>query len=438
MNEAEKTSSPEAVSVDLTANQTIASVIVPALQIENPEVFECATSSRLQASENSLAAIAPHQRLEIITLIRALSSSNSNLSERVTQLEQALTECLQALQIHKKRSRIAHTVLAQKNDQLAAAQEQIQHQQALIATLTAQLQSSQERAAHLEWEHYLTQASYKEQSQQLIQTENTCRELRTRLTRQQHYTLQLKVALEKCLESKSSYSESEADDVDSIPTDLKSQERFIQVQSFFSKAESIPPWSAQPHFNSGLEPDWAESVLLEDVQTSDYQPPSDCLYCGDDTTLLGTATIEPCSQQTLQELVIDASIVPSELISTTAPEQPLNQDILAEVQLQDLLNVLEIEVTTDSLELPTSVAPDSAISASVQLDQSLKSNLAEDLVDPSESTAPAITQHPQSSQQPINTSNSNWPSPLVYPQHPHKPKKSLAAIELPAFTQSRG
>lgn len=437
MNEAEKTSSPEAVSIDLTANQIIASVIVPALPIENREVVECATSSRLQANENCLAAIAPHQKLAIITLIQALSS-NSNLSERVTQLEQALTECLQTLQIHKKRSRIAHTMLAQKNDQLAAAQEQIQHQQTLIATLTAQLQSSQERAAHLEWEHYLTQASYKEQSQQLIQTENTCRELRTRLTRQQHYTLQLKVALEKCLESKSSYSESAADDVDSIPTDLKSQERFIQVQSFFSKAESIPPWSAQPHFNSELEPDWAESVLLEDVQTSDYQPPSDCLYCGDDTTLLETATLKPCSPQTSQD-VIDASLVPSKLISTTAPEQPLNQDVPAEVQLQDLLNVLEIEVTADSLELPTSVTPDPAISASVQLDQSLNSNLAEDLVDSSELTSSPITQSPsQSSQQPINTSNSNWPSPLVYPPHPHKPKKSLAAIELPTFTQSRG
>lgn len=436
MNEAEKTSSPEAVSVDLTANQTIASVIVPALQIENREVVECATSSRFVASENCLAAIAPHQKLAIITLIQALSS-NSNLSERVTQLEQALTECLQALQIHKKRSRIAHTMLAQKNDQLAAAQEQIQHQQALIATLTAQLQSSQERAAHLEWEHYLTQANYKEQSQQLIQTENTCRELSTRLTRQQHYTLQLKVALEKCLESKSSYSESEAE-VDSIPTDLKSQERFIQVHSFFSKAESIPPWSAQPHFNSKLEPDWAESSLLENVETSDYDPILDCLYCEDDSSSsLETATIEPCSQQTSQD-VIDASLVPSELISTTALEQPLNQDVLAEVQLQDLLNVLEIEVTTDSLELPTSVAPYPAISASVQLNDSLKSNLAEDLVDPSESTAPAITQHPQSSQQPINTSNSNWLSPLVYPPHPHKPKKSLATIELPTFTQSRG
>ncbi len=429
MNKAEKTSSPEAVSVDLTANQTLASVIVPALQIENPEVVECTISSRLKASENWLAAIAPHQKLEIITLIQALSA-NSNLSERVTQLEQALTECFQALQSHKKRSHIAHTMLAQKNDQLAAAQEQIQHQQTLIQTLTAQLQSSQERAAHLEWEHYLTQASYKEQSQQLIQTENTCRELRTRLTRQQHYTLQLKVALEKCLESKSSYSESETDNVDSIPTNLKSQ-----GQSFFSKAESIPPWSAQPHFNSELESHWAESVLLEDVQTSDYQPPSDCLYCEDNATSLETATIELYSQQTSQEFVIDASLVPSELISPTAPEQPLSQNVPAEVQLQDLLNVLEIEVTTDSLELPTSVTPDPAISASVQLDESLKSNLAEDLVDSRESTSPPITQiYSQSSQQPITTSNSNWPSPLVYPPHPHKPKKSLAAIELPTFT----
>lgn len=352
-------------------------------------------------------------------------------------------------------------MLAQKNDELAAAQEQIkilsqetataaqtiQRQQALIENLTPQLQSSQERSAQLEWEHYLTQASHTEQSQQLIQTENTCQELRTRLKRQQQYTLQLKVALEKCLESRSGYQS--ATEIDPMPTDLDSEQgRSIQIQSFFSKDECIPPWSAHP-LPSEVEPSWAES-LLPDVETSYYHSSISDWSDKDLTTSLRVEFITPretdasleeavevktFNQQTVIHVQSDrSSLTPSELLFTTVPEIHSNQDVPAEAaQLQNLLDIHEtyVEVTANPLELPTTVAP-------------CLESLAQDLPNTGELTEKCCVEqaqiHTQFPQQTTNsfTSNSDWPSPLVYPLHPHKPKKSLAAIELPTFTQNRG
>jgi hypothetical protein len=487
--------STAAVHVNLAScnlhNETPVSVVVLESQAENREVIDCATfSNAIEASENCLAQLAPSHRLELFTLIQALRSANSNLLKRVTQLEQSLTECLKALHSSKKYSRVAKSKLTQQTQELAASQEKVkclaaemeashqtaQHQQTLIENLTAQLQSSQERFAQLEWEHYLTQASYTEQSDQLAQTENTCRELRTRLNRQQHYTLQLKVALEKCLETSSGSSYQSEVDIDSISSHTKSEQgRSVQPQSFFSKAESIPPWSAQPEFlTNELERPWAESSHLPDVQTKIYH--QSCIVDWSDEDLSTPATaesipaleidelipleqavgVETVYQQSSEEVsnktgqtleaqhdaVIDVGdrsslLPPVELIETT---ENITESEEAEWQdLQDLLAMVEAG------EKPVIASPEvTTVSASAQLDEPLtESNLAvHHLLDPgSESVSPDETTQIQltSPQQHTSsfTANSNWPSPLIHPSHPPKRRKSLAAIELPTFTQAR-
>ena len=84
--------------------------------------------------------------------------------------------------------------------ELEASHQNVQRQQILIETLTTQLQTGQERLAQMERECFLAQQRYNEQSHQLVQTQSTCRDLQTRLARQQRHTLQFKLALEKCLE----------------------------------------------------------------------------------------------------------------------------------------------------------------------------------------------------------------------------------------------
>lgn len=488
MNEAERINSDfESVnSVNSTAaaqvkpsscsltHQRLASVIVPASQAEQ-EVMNCVTnSSNFEASENFMAELAPSQRLEVVSLIQVLRSSNSNLIEQVTQLEQALSECQAALQSSQKLEQVAQSSLTQKQKELAAAQEQVkclseemessfqiaQCQQTLIETLTTELQSSQERFAQLEWENYLTQANYTEKSEQLIQTENTCRELRTRLNRQQHYTLQLKVALEKCLDPISSTS-AEANS-DRIPTDANNGQtgRSIQFQSFFCKAESIPPWSAQPEFlTEEIAIGWAEPSSQVDFQTQNYPHSASLNWSDEDlSTSLEVESISvvetnqpiPSRATPFIDFIQQPVDIPSDRSSSSHPHELLeittdslelhssSQNITKAEQAegQDLLILLK---NVAEPELP--IVASQAFSASDQLDEPLKeSNLSDcHLLDPASDAVFSDHKTQSQSSQPQQetrafTFNSNWPSPLISPSRTSK-RRSLAAIELPTFTR---
>lgn len=456
MNEAEKTNSDfESVnSVNSTAaaqvklsscnltQPTLASVIVPASLAEQ-EVINCVTnSSNFEASENFMAELAPFQKLESVRLIQVLRSTNRNLIGQVTELEQALSECQQALQSSQKLEQVAQSMLTQKQEELATAQAQVkclseemesscqiaQRQQNLIETLTTELQSSQERFAQLEWENYLTQANYTEKSEQLIQTDNTCRELRTRLNRQQHYTLQLKVALEKCLEPVASASDDA--NSDRIPTDANNEqtESSIQIQSFFCNAESIPPWSAQPKFlTEEIATDWVEPSIDLDFQTQN-EPHSALLNWSDEdlSTSLEVESItvvetnQPIPSQTVPFIGQPVDI-PSDRFSSSQPDE-----------------ILEI-TTVEEAELP--IEAYQAFSVSDQLDQPLnQSNLSDcHLLAPASDAVFSDHKTQIQSSQPQQetsffTANSNWPSPLISPSRTSK-RKSLAAIELPTFTR---
>jgi hypothetical protein len=85
--------------------------------------------------------------------------------------------------------------------ELAASYQMLQHQQTLTESLTEQLVSSQEQIAQMERDLALLQQSYDEQQHLLKHAEANCQNLKARLHRQQHQSLQFKAALEKCLET---------------------------------------------------------------------------------------------------------------------------------------------------------------------------------------------------------------------------------------------
>ena len=162
----------------------------------------------------------------LLTQIEQLRQENAELHDRLAQLEQDLLQGQIQWQLEAAQAEHAqashqeavaaesHSTMALIQQELAAAQERVstlfqelershqtsQRQQILVETFTEQLGSSQERIAQLERECALTQQRYNEQVQQVLQAENTCRDLRMRLHRQQQHTLQFKAALEKCLE----------------------------------------------------------------------------------------------------------------------------------------------------------------------------------------------------------------------------------------------
>ena len=212
-------------------------------------------------SENAIHSTESTEITDLISLIQELNQCNSILLDRVSQLEEALESSQIALQAEVGRSQDYQSIASQPSEDLTSTQatsiqvtsaqetstqEQIislfnqlefahqthQRQQILIETLTGQLETSQERVAQLEREAALLQQHYSDRSQLLAQAEGANRDLQARLHRQQRYTLQFKVALEKCLE------------VPAPQYELGELVPAIGEQSFLPRTQRIQPWVA--------------------------------------------------------------------------------------------------------------------------------------------------------------------------------------------------
>lgn len=172
----------------------------------------------VDAIARATSAAPPPTDQPLTALVALLRKENTGLRKQISVLEQDLAQAQIDLQLEVARSLYqtpdpadgleagvdVHATLQDTIQTLAheldLAQQLAQRQQILIETLTEQLESSQERIAQLERDCTLTQQRYNEQVQLLMQSENTCRDLRMRLHRQQQHALQFKAALEKCLE----------------------------------------------------------------------------------------------------------------------------------------------------------------------------------------------------------------------------------------------
>lgn len=391
-------------------NETLAPVIIPTSEAENShsvnpnsnkalEYSNCRLPhpNLIEVSENKMAVFAPSELAELVALIEEVHSSNSDLVQQVTELTQALGECQKAAQSYEKRAHTAESMFTQQTQELADAQDQkrclfyeletIQQtntrQQILIETLTAQLENSQERIAQMERECSLTQASYNEQSYQLAQIESTCRELRTRLTRQQRHTLQFKVALEKSLEVSVPNCQSPAD------TEWDGEFRNTPcLPPFLPQVQPIPPWSAPPHFLVNEVPVW------EPVSSS---PSPDASFFEWSVEDLST----PLEEEALA--TVETDLVQSSELDINEADQAQLQDLVS------LLAALEEPVTV--VPKGDTVTPCKACNLSEQVDESpwQSEDAPQDLV-------------------------TNWPSVVVYPSRPPKGRKSLAEIELPPFS----
>lgn len=214
-------------------------------------------------SENAANQTDPPNLADLISLIQELNQCNGVLLDRVSQLEEALERSQQALQSQGERSpdssspydaddlATAQAQIATLFSQLEFAHQTNQRQQILTETLTAELESSQERVAQLEREAALLQQRYNEQSQLLVQSEGSCRDLQARLQRQQRYTLQFKAALEKCLEMPA--PQYEGLETIAPPTDILALPRVQQIQPWSTPGQSVDPTLPWMKLHSGVE-----------------------------------------------------------------------------------------------------------------------------------------------------------------------------------------
>lgn len=368
----------------------------------------------MDSAENGGASLTPEEVATLLSFIQEMRGSNTKLVERVIQLERALENSQNELHYLRGRSREADLKLAQKiqaqeqarsqveslSAKLETAEQAIQQQKIVVETLTDDLNASQERIAQMERECSLVQSRYNEQSYQLMQVETSCRDLRSRLLRQQRYTMQLKVALEKC-------AESPAATTDRPPENHASS---LRTQSLFPNPQPITPWSIQtPNFIDRDRQESSDSPLNEwtaENFLSDRQAP----YSFNSTPSTGSFDLQS------QNSSADQSFFFSET----------NQ----EVDLDDFLSLLQEEASAEAIETDDTTSLDlDRLAPQPQISESHPTNESQTEEPAGEAEASPADASPSSQ----NQVNLNWPSPVVYPWHPPKGRKSLASIELPKF-----
>lgn len=255
---------------------------------------------QVAAKNKQQVALAPSNMTNLVALIQQLRSSNSHLVKRVTDLSQAMTQFHQALVSQKAQNQVAQTMLLDKDRALETACQTIECQQNLIETLNAELASHKEFVAQ-------SQAIYSEQSYQLLEAKNNCRDLRTRLHREHQHGLQLKFALEKCLATPAINQQ-----YINHPSDL-------EADFAVSKAPPIKTWTVKPPCKGTIELDWER-----------HQP---------ETNLVNEAAVVETDEPNISTA---NPIVAEELLSDYDNE-------IIEVQWQELANLVENNLQDDAI-----------------------------------------------------------------------------------------
>jgi myosin heavy subunit len=407
----------------------------PQPEIQNPELPQDTADSDWVVEPNSQQqTIVDSEFKQLLALNQELRGANNQLYEEVEHLKDDLAESEKALQWHKRRSSVAESMLNQQNKELAAAQEQIkslfqeletavqtvQRQENFIETYKAQLQTSQQRLAQLERECAMLQTNYNEQSQQASQSENTCRELRSRLMRQQRQTLQFKAALEKCLETPG---------VNNCSEDILNQEtRFSRkARSLFPDVQPIKPWSAEsePH---GCQVDYPENKFMPLCGEEQESPinSSDNSQPVPSSDSQSTASVEPSKLDSQLDGLIQrffnmdsaaASLPPAKIddVESDETEAPVGETKTTSFE------------NNQPLEIPDG-EEDSPISVTNHSPESL--NLSGGQTNGETSLTAGVAWGGYAEDYAKNTQS---PSPVVYPQRPPKGRKSLSSVELPNF-----
>ena len=213
------TSSDKAVQVESWASVPLPGTLDSARDA-SPETVaaDAATSDVLDTDKQPLTA---EREQELLTLIHDLNECNDVLLSRVSELETSLEKAEAAQRTEAQRSEAMQAKMTQQVSaeqaatqqvsqtaqhqvgklvsQLESSEQALQRQQLINETLQAEITNYQDRIVQLEKECALSNQQYAEQAQARVKAETTARDLRSRLQRQQRYTLQFKAALEKSL-----------------------------------------------------------------------------------------------------------------------------------------------------------------------------------------------------------------------------------------------
>ncbi|MFB2769850.1 hypothetical protein ACE1AT_11265 [Pelatocladus sp. BLCC-F211] len=408
--------------------------------------------------EKEKQALIDSEFKQLLALNEELRSANNDLYEQIKSLKTALSESEGAVQWQQKRSTVAESMLNQQTQELNAAQEQIkslyqqletalqtvQTQETVIENYKAQLEINQQRLALLERECTLLQTKYNEQSHQLLQSENSCRELRTRLMRQQRQTLQFKAALEKCLETPPPSSDSTDAYTNTNNVGNEHARNYQRTHSLLPNQQPIQPWSAEADSST-------EDTDRFRVESSCSNP-----YPWDNSTSNQSSTTDTPSQEST--LTPEQTTIEPEIDDDTGSQTISSSDSLSLDEQVDNLIQLFFAAQTTFVSPPLLVEKDPEdIEEAKNDDQSVTpiweivATPVEDTEDTEDTKESIIVISPSADTDseenedlwldmsplppslPGSDESDKSPSPVVYPERPPKGRKSLASVELPNF-----
>ncbi|MBD2161451.1 hypothetical protein H6F46_12195 [Limnothrix sp. FACHB-1083] len=171
--------------------------------------------SRLRGDRSSGGLPAgPTDVAQLVAVAETLNQENEQLRQQVARLETAVAECRATLDLQQMRAQTQQALYdARSRDFESTKQEATRLAEALAAAQTQLAQQDQERAewvqqeacdrgriAQLERACALLQEQCLKQADELMQLQGRQQDLQERLKRQQRQTLQLRTALEQCLE----------------------------------------------------------------------------------------------------------------------------------------------------------------------------------------------------------------------------------------------
>lgn len=262
-----------------------------------------------------------------------VQNQNQELRSQVTELEAALLRSQTSLRAEIERweavtlaqsdsSESSESLLAQQNQALSGSQVRLgqlfvelenshrmaQRQQILVETLTDQLQSSHEQIAQLERECAAVQQRSSDNLQQFTQSEQTARDLRSRLHRQQRYTLQFKAALEKCLDVPPVTAQGfVADFLDEALDPVVISPPKVKIP----RSQPVQPWSVTSTIVEVNKPPvlqpWANAIVTESEADSDLGSIEEVSVI-DETVAVTIET--PIETRTETPIVVDPPIKP--------------------------------------------------------------------------------------------------------------------------------
>jgi hypothetical protein len=403
--------------------------------------------------------VPPQRETELLNLIRDLNRCNEVLLGRVNQLEESLETSQQALQAevehHHSQGSTGHSVLAAQQhstaqllSELESSSDALKRQRILSETLQAQLNSSQERVTQLERECTLLQKQHTVKSHSLQESEETCRDLRSRLQRQQRYTLQFKVALEKCLDMSAPQQEPNRFQ-DALPLSHQIAPLISDLPHnpvSMPRADRIQPWSS---LEGDLAPDPQLAALLK-AKTPQPAAPDIAV----ESPSHGATTPASADTQLWQDLerVVEQAPAVSESASlaepapTASPEPELNAKSQpgftepmpwgspkTQAANRSEPSTSPVETTPFEPAPPKQPPLDAVAQAADSRPATTTWPPAGDAADiQADAARPVVMPEIPLLKMPVTQGAS--PSPIVHPLRPQRKKlKSLSAVDLPSF-----